>query len=165
MIESLPRSNSSDPVNKSKNGQKRQRPQIVGTCQLPKVEGSPSISGQAKLINTAGWTWEDLAVQRNAGIVINLPGGGGGRGRGGGGGGRGGGGSSEATAAELQNFMQASQDYNTKRTAGVAKLDLVYEAMRPLFKKEVPAIITTFSSKAFEMSVDGTRHEGKVVFL
>ena len=37
-----------------------------------------SISGQATLINTAGWTWEDLAVQRNAGIVINLPGGGGG---------------------------------------------------------------------------------------
>src|SRR3954463_8370925 len=45
-----------------------------------------SISGQATLINTAGWTWEDLAVTRNAGIVINLPGGGGGRGRGGGGG-------------------------------------------------------------------------------
>src|SRR5262249_27509776 len=53
------------------------------------------ISGQAALINTAGWTWEDLAVKRNAGIIFNLPGtGGGGRGgRGGGGrcgGGRGG---------------------------------------------------------------------------
>ena len=107
-----------------------------------------SISGQATLINTAGWTWEDLAVQRNAGIVINLPGGGGGRGRGGGGGGRGGGGSAEATATELQNFMQASQDYNNKRAAGGAKLDLVYEAMRPLFKKEVPAIIPANATAA-----------------
>jgi len=31
------------------------------------------ISGQAALINTAGWTWEDLAISKNAGIVINLP--------------------------------------------------------------------------------------------
>src|SRR6185436_4936240 len=49
---------------------------------------SPSggvISGQATLINTAGWTWEDLAVMKNAGLVFNLPGGGGG-GRGGRGG-------------------------------------------------------------------------------
>ena len=113
-----------------------------------------SISGQATLINTAGWTWEDLAVQRNAGIVINLPGGGGGRGRGGGGGGRGGGGSAEATATELQNFMQASQDYNTKRTAGVAKLDLVYEAMRPLFKKEVPAIIPANTEAQIKAAMD-----------
>jgi hypothetical protein len=113
-----------------------------------------SISGQATLINTAGWTWEDLAVQRNAGIVINLPGGGGGRGRGGGGGGRGGGGSAEASMAELTTFMQASQDYNTKRTAGAAKLDLVYEAMRPLFKKEVPAIIPANTEAQIKAAID-----------
>jgi len=111
-----------------------------------------SISGQATLINTAGWTWEDLAVQRNAGIVINLPGGGGGRR--GGGGGRGGGGSAEASAAELQAFMQASQDYNTKRTAGAAKLDLVYEAMRPLFKKEVPAIMPANTEAQIKAAIE-----------
>ena len=113
-----------------------------------------SISGQATLINTAGWTWEDLAVQRNAGIVINLPGGGGGRGRGGGGGGRGGGGGAEASMAELTSFMQASQDYNTKRTAGGAKLDLVYESMRPLFKKEVPAIMPANTEQQIKAAVD-----------
>jgi hypothetical protein len=105
-------------------------------------------------INTAGWTWEDLAVQRNAGIVINLPGGGGGRGRGGGGGGRGGGGGAEASATELTTFMQASQDYNTKRAAGGAKLDLVYEAMRPLFKKEVPAIMPANTEAQIKAAVD-----------
>ncbi len=113
-----------------------------------------SISGQATLINTAGWTWEDLAVQRNAGIVINLPGGGGGRGRGGGGGGRGGGGGAEASMAELTSFMQASQDYNNKRTSGGAKLDLVYEAMRPLFKKEVPAIMPANTEQQIKAAVD-----------
>ena len=113
-----------------------------------------SISGQATLINTAGWTWEDLAVQRNAGIVINLPGGGGGRGRGGGGGGRGGGGGAEASMAELTSFMQASQDYNTKRAAGGAKLDLVYESMRPLFKKEVPAIMPANTEQQIKAAVE-----------
>jgi imidazolonepropionase-like amidohydrolase len=101
-----------------------------------------SISGQAALINTAGWTWEDLAVKRAAGIIINLPGGGGG-GRGGGRGGRGGAPTVNAgqAAAELDNFMKASQDYNTRRDGGLAKVDLLYESMRPLFKKEIPAII------------------------
>jgi hypothetical protein len=102
------------------------------------------ISGQAALINTAGWTWEDLAISKNAGIVINLPGAGGGRGRGGGGGrGRGGdqGGDATQLAAELEQFMQASKSYDSTRTAGSTKKDLIYESMRPLFKKEIPAII------------------------
>jgi hypothetical protein len=103
-----------------------------------------TISGQAALINTAGWTWEDLAVARNAGIVINLPGGGGGRGRGGGGGrgGNSGGGPDAAQLqADLDAFMQSSKDYSAGRAAGSAKLDLIYESMRPLFAKEIPAII------------------------
>ena len=109
---------------------------------------SPSggvISGQATLINTAGWTWEDLAVVRTAGMMINLPGGGGGGGRGGGGGGgRGGGapaGNPAQLAADFEQFMTESRDYSAGRDAGTTKLDLIYEAMRPLFKKEIPAII------------------------
>lgn len=105
------------------------------------------ISGQATLINTAGWTWEDLAVVRTAGIVINLPGSGGGRGgRGGGGGGRfGGAGANPAAAAQLaadfENFLTESRAYNAGREANTAKLDLIYESMRPLFRKDIPAII------------------------
>jgi imidazolonepropionase-like amidohydrolase len=115
-----------------------------------------TISGQATLINTAGWTWEDLAVQRNAGIMINLPGGGGG-GRGGGGGGRGRGGATPDGAnamAELHTFMKAAQDYSAKRDAGSAKLDLVYESMRPLFKKEVPAIISANGEAAIKQAIE-----------
>ena len=124
--------------------------EILGVTRMNGVTSvvtSPSggtISGQAALINTAGWTWEDLAVTRNAGLVINLPGGGGGRGRGGGGGGRGGAAAGPDPAqlqADLDNFMQASKDYNDRRTAGSTKVDLIYDAMRPLFQKTIPAII------------------------
>jgi imidazolonepropionase-like amidohydrolase len=113
-------------------------------------------SGQAALINTAGWTWEDLAVARNAGIVINLPGAGGGRGRGGGGGGRGGaapGADPAQLQADLDNFMQASKDYNTSRAAGSAKLDLIYESMRPLFNKEIPALIPANTEQQIRAAV------------
>jgi imidazolonepropionase-like amidohydrolase len=103
------------------------------------------ISGQAALINTAGWTWEDLSVMRTAGMVINLPGGGGGGrgGRGGGRGGRGGGGAENAAAAQaaFDEFLTSAKDYDAARTAGTAKLDLICEEMRPLFSKAVPALI------------------------
>jgi hypothetical protein len=111
------------------------------------------ISGQAALINTAGWTWEDLAVVREAGIVINLPGGGG-RGRGGGGGGRGRGAAPDANASpELEKFMQDSKDYDAKRAAGMTNVDLVYESMRPLFAKKVPAIIGANSEQSIKDAI------------
>lgn len=117
------------------------------------------ISGQAALINTAGWTWEDLSVMRSAGMMINPPGmGGGGRGgRGGGGGGRGGrGGGAPANpnaVAEFDGFMTAARDYNTNRAAGTAKLDLIYESMRPLFNREIPALIPATSPEAIRSAV------------
>src|SRR5678816_1042453 len=117
--------------------------EILGVTRMNGVTSvvtSPSggtISGQAALINTAGWTWEDLAVTRNAGLVINLPGGGGGRGRGGAAAGP----DPAQLQADLDNFMQASKDYNDRRTAGSTKVDLIYDAMRPLFQKTIPAII------------------------
>lgn len=119
-----------------------------------------AISGQAALINTAGWTWEDLAVAKSAGMMINPPGlnaGAGGRGGGGGGGGRGGGGVDPAalarSTAEFDNFMQTAKDYDASRTAGTAKLDLIYEAMRPVFKKEIPAIVTANSESAIRGAI------------
>jgi len=114
------------------------------------------ISGQATLINTAGWTWEDLAIVRTAGLMINLPGTGGGGGRGGGGGGRGGGapvGNPAQLQADFDQFMTESRDYSTGRDAGTTKLDLIYEAMRPLFKKEIPAIIPAGSDQQIRAAV------------
>lgn len=38
--------------------------------------------------------------------------------------------------------MTESKEYNTARASGSVKLDLIYEAMRPLLNKQIPAIIT-----------------------
>jgi imidazolonepropionase-like amidohydrolase len=107
-----------------------------------------TISGQAAMINTAGWNWEDLSVVRSAGMVFTLPGGGGRGGRGGGGGGgrgRGGATVNPNLVADFAQFMTESQAYNEGRAAGATKLDLIYEAMRPLYRKEIPAIINANS--------------------
>jgi imidazolonepropionase-like amidohydrolase len=115
------------------------------------------ISGQATLINTAGWTWEDLAVTRTAGMMINLPGTGGGGGRGGGGGGRGGGAPNAAAVAaltaEFERFMTEAKDYDAGRAAGTTRLDLIYEAMRPLFRREIPAIIPAGNEQGIRNAV------------
>ena len=116
-----------------------------------------AISGQAALINTAGWTWEDLAVMKTAGMMISPPGlagtGGGRGGRGGRGGGGADGAAAATAAAEFKSFMTTARDYHTNRTAGTAKLDLIYESMRPLFKKEIPAIITANSETAIRGAI------------
>lgn len=132
---------------------------------------SPSgglISGQAALINTSGWTWEDIGVKSNAGIVINLPSAAGGGGRGGGRGGRGGiaGAVAGASTADLNAFMAAAKDYHTKRSANAAKLDLVYEPMRGLFTKEIPALIPADGEAGIRAAVDfGDQWGMKVVIL
>lgn len=130
-----------------------------------------AISGQAALINTAGWTWEDLAISKSAGMMINPPGlngAGGAGGRGGGGGGRGGAPANNAQmaqlAADFDTFMQTSKTYHASRTAGTAKLDQIYEAMRPLFKKEVPAIINANTETGIRNAIAfGEKWDVKIV--
>jgi imidazolonepropionase-like amidohydrolase len=126
------------------------------------------ISGQAALINTSGWTWEDIAVKSNAGLIINLPSGGGAGGRGGGG--RGGAGLTGAVAgnavADLNAFMSAARDYHTRRANNSVRSDLVYEPMRALFNKEIPAIIPAASEQAIRSAIEfGDQWGIKVVIL
>ena len=123
------------------------------------------ISGQAALINTSGWTWEDIGVKSNAGLVINLPGAGGGGGRGGG---RGGfaGAVAGASVADLNAFMAAAKDYHTKRSANAARSDLIYEPMRALFSKEIPALIPATSEQGIRQAIEfGDQWGIKVVIL
>jgi imidazolonepropionase-like amidohydrolase len=72
--------------------------------------------------------------------VINLPSAGGGGGRGGGGG--------------------------TQRAAGAVKTDLIYEGMRPLFAKEVPALIPASTEAAIRSAIEfGDQWGIKVVIM
>jgi imidazolonepropionase-like amidohydrolase len=111
------------------------------------------IAGQATLINTAGWTWEDLAISKNAGLVFTLPGSGGGGGRGGRGGRGGGGVVNTNLVADFEEFMNDSKAYDAGRTAGSTKLDLIYESMRPLFAKRIPAIINASSEQQIKAAI------------
>ncbi|MEO7997190.1 MAG: amidohydrolase family protein, partial [Gemmatimonadaceae bacterium] len=50
-------------------------------------------------------------------------------------------------------FMQTARDYNASRAAGNGKLDLIYEAMRPVFRREMPAIITANTESAIRGAI------------
>jgi imidazolonepropionase-like amidohydrolase len=124
------------------------------------------ISGQAALINTSGWTWEDIGVKSNAGIVINLPGANAAGGRGGGGRGGVAGAVAGASVADLNAFMSASKDYHAKRTANSAKLDIIYEPMRGLFSRQIPALIPASGEQGIRQAIDfGDQWGIKVVIL
>jgi len=104
------------------------------------------ISGQAALLNMSGWTWEDMAVRPSAAYVINLP-----RQPGFGfGGGGGGGGQAQANARqrvqeqmrELRTVLTRAKEYEQQRAAGAGRVDLMFDAMRPLVRGEVPALVS-----------------------
>lgn len=115
------------------------------------------ISGQATLVNLSGWTWEDMAVKSSAAYVINYPRApGGGRG-GGGGGGRGGAPATEANVRErereLRDRLTTARRYDEARTAGAERFDLQYEAMRPLVRGEVPALVSADTEEQIRAAV------------
>jgi imidazolonepropionase-like amidohydrolase len=124
------------------------------------------ISGQAALINTSGWTWEDIGVKPDAAIVINLPNAAGAGGRGGGGRGGIAGAVAGASVADLNAFMAAAKDYHAKRLANATKPDLIYEPMRALFSKQIPAIIPANGEQGIRQAVDfGDQWGIRVVIL
>jgi hypothetical protein len=49
--------------------------------------------------------------------------------------------------------MRESQEYHKQRTAGSTKVDLIWESMRPLFAKEIPAIIGANSEQQIKDAV------------
>ena len=105
------------------------------------------ISGQAALLHLDGWTWEDMAIRPVAALAIQYP-------RAGGGGGGFGGFTlspeQERSAEqrvqrqvqELKDFLALARDYERARTGGSRAMDVKLEALRPLMRGEVPALIT-----------------------
>jgi imidazolonepropionase-like amidohydrolase len=104
------------------------------------------MSGQAALIHTAGWTWEDIAVEPTAGYIINYPrapsfrfgGGEGPQNR-----------AAEERVqeqiAELKLTLSKARDYERTRAAGAPLSNQEYEALRPLMRGEKPAIVSADS--------------------
>jgi imidazolonepropionase-like amidohydrolase len=128
------------------------------------------ISGQAALINMAGWTWEDMAVEQTAAFVLNYPrqpsfrfGGFGGasnpaaeraaRER------------VEAQVRELKTVLGTARAYDRARTAGSDQTDLMYEALRPLMRAEVPALISADTDEQIRAAVELGREFGLKVII
>jgi imidazolonepropionase-like amidohydrolase len=110
------------------------------------------ISGQAGLIDLMGWTPAEMAVRRQAGMVVSYPSLGGG-GFGGGGGGFGGQQRSESERREeldrrtrsLRSYFADAKAYADMKgrvvnAGGVRKVNQAMEAMTPIMRGEVPAI-------------------------
>ena len=102
------------------------------------------ISGQAALIHTAGWTWEDLAVKSTAAYVVNWP-----RepsfrfGQAPSEGQRSGAREQvERNIRELKEMLRTARQYHRAREAGSTQWDQQYEALRPLIAGQVPALVS-----------------------
>ncbi|MGD0771935.1 MAG: amidohydrolase family protein [Candidatus Solibacter sp.] len=117
------------------------------------------ISGQAALIHTDGWTWEDMAIDRSAAVHLIFP-------TLGGRGGRGGGapdailemipGATSATGftaakrtydqqvAKITEFFDTARQYQKERAAKAPgfKPDLKMEAMMPVLEGKVPLAVS-----------------------
>jgi hypothetical protein len=119
------------------------------------------ISGQAALIHTDGWTWEDMEINRSAALHVLFPtlGGRGGRGGGGpapdsvleliGGAGAAGGFTQQVRnyqqqIQKLADFFEEARKYQKAKAAHVAdfKHDLKYEAMIPVLEGKVPVAVS-----------------------
>jgi imidazolonepropionase-like amidohydrolase len=128
------------------------------------------ISGQAALINMAGWTWEDMAVRQTAAYIINYPRGGGGFG---GFGGAAPSAAQQRTAEErvrqqvdeLKRVLATARQYEQQRAAGSPTIDLVYESMRPLVRGEVPALISADTEEQIRAAIELGQEFGMKVII
>ena len=139
------------------------------------------IAGQAALIHTDGWTWEQMAVKPSAAMhmifptLTVVP-------NGRGGGGRGGNGPASTYAEakknydkqvqEIDDFFENTRRYQAAKTAAAAagdatfKPDLVYEAMLPVIDGSMPLAITARRERAILDAIAfADRQKVKIVIL
>jgi imidazolonepropionase-like amidohydrolase len=117
------------------------------------------ISGQAALVNMSGWTWEDMAVNQTAAFVLNYPrqptfGFGGGGGVGGAAQQQGARERVEQQVRDLRTVLATARSYEQQRTGGSQQTDLMYEAMRPMMRGEVPVLISADTEEQIRAAVE-----------
>lgn len=128
---------------------------VVGITHVVTRPTGSVIAGTAALMNMAGATAPEMAVQQRAAVVIEYPRTGGGGFGGGGGGGFGGGGGqanqAQRIAAQKDSLKTILQDaeaygktwdaYHANRTLPRPKQDPVLAALVPLVRGEIPALM------------------------
>ena len=147
--------------------------------------GGQLISGQAALMHTDGWTWEEMEINRSAAMVLNFPssGGRGGRGGGGGGGmpadmqdllpnaGNAAGNAQRATLdqiAKLNAFFDDVRNYKKAKAANLAdfRRDLRYEAMIPVLDGKMPLAVNASRAAAIHDAIAWSEKQNvKIVIM
>ena len=129
-----------------------------------------SIAGQAALIHTDGWTWEDMEISRSAAVQLTFPSMGGGGRRGGGGGGlpdevaaefgaAAGGANARRTVddaiAKINDFFDEARRYKAAKAANLPGFvsDLRLEAMIPVIDGKVPLAVSAGQSDAIHDAI------------
>jgi imidazolonepropionase-like amidohydrolase len=120
--------------------------------------GGQLISGQAALLHTDGWTWEEMEINRSAAMCLTFPAAAGRGGRGGGGtpsdlqdmlmGAAGSTGNAQRAVldqiAKLNAFFDDARRYKTARAANLPdfRKDLRFEAMIPVLDGKMPLAVS-----------------------
>ncbi|MBX9929370.1 MAG: amidohydrolase family protein [Gemmatimonadaceae bacterium] len=153
---------------------------VVGITHVLSSPSGGIVSGQASLVNLAGWTPAAMSVQQKAGLVITLPrAGGGGFGFGGGFGGFGGGANNadatrqrekqldslKALIADARAYAQAldasAKDKSIPRPVADVKLD----AMLPYVRGQLPVLFQADRAVDIKASVDFASEQGLTAII
>jgi imidazolonepropionase-like amidohydrolase len=145
-----------------------------------------SIAGQAALIHTSGWTWEDMEISRSAAMQLTFPSMGGRGGRGGGGftpdmvaeilGGdaaaAGAGGPArrqdEDAIAKINQFFDDARRYKNEKAARQPQFvpDLKMEAMIPVLDGKVPLAVSAATSDSIHDAIQfADKQHVKIVIM
>ncbi|MBI4904189.1 MAG: amidohydrolase family protein [Acidobacteria bacterium] len=131
-----------------------------GITSVMVMPGGGIIAGQAGLMHTDGWTWEEMLIRRGAAMVMLFPTLTPGFGGGAGGFGRAVGGTDARRTYErrirlLKDYMESARRYQKAKAAAAAgfKTDLALEAMLPVLDRKVPLMITAQREAAIKDAV------------
>jgi imidazolonepropionase-like amidohydrolase len=143
--------------------------------------GGQMISGQAALMHTDGWTWEEMEINRSAAMCLTFPSAGRG-GRGGGGapsdiqdmlqGAAGATGNAQRTVleqiAKLNGFFDDARKYQKAKSANLPdfRKDLKFEAMIPVLEGKVPLAVSAARANTIHDAIAWAEKQNvKIVIL
>jgi imidazolonepropionase-like amidohydrolase len=160
---------------------------ITGAVTFPSLGGrggggSQLISGQAALIHTDGWTWEEMEVNRGVAMCLNFPSAGGRGGRGGGGApadlqdmfpnAAGAAGNAQRAVLDqitkLNTFFDDARKYQKAKAAHLPDFhtDLKFEAMLPVLAGKMPLTISAARANTIHDAIAWAEKQNvKIVIL
>ena len=160
---------------------------ITGAVTLPSLGGRGGgggqlISGQAALLHTDGWTWEEMEINRSVAMCLNFPSAGGRGGRGGGGmpadmqdllpGAVGAAGNAQRAVldqiAKLNTFFEDARKYQKAKAAHLPDFhpDLKFDAMIPVLEGKMPLAVSAARANTIHDAIAWAEKQNvKIVIL